>query len=274
MLNILLFALIGCGETKPEDTSSEPATEPSNEAAVEPSDDTAVEETFTISGSVVYDNGEPAAGAKIQVCASLCRRADVTEDGSWSLSGLEAEHYIVLGFVQGDSTIATVATLIDVTADKELTPMTIVPYETKEAYVAGPHTYLLSSGLELKLNSDEISAGVYSIGSSDTVSSVSVDPSTIPSDYDSSSVLHMWMLGDYDHGSESGMKLSFTGTLDVEDGATVDLLYINNEAHEWQSLGTFTVTGGGQGGDARWLQGQHCASLPAAARPAWVYCLH
>ena len=35
MLNILLFALIGCGETKPEDTSSEPATEPANEVAVE-----------------------------------------------------------------------------------------------------------------------------------------------------------------------------------------------------------------------------------------------
>ena len=71
-----------------------------------------------------------------------------------------------------------------------------------------------------------------------------IDPSTIPSDYDSSSVLHMWMLGDYDHGSETGMKLSFTGTLDVEDGTVVDLLYINNEAHEWQSLGTFTVTAG------------------------------
>ena len=74
MLNILLFALIGCGETKPEDTSSEPATEPANEMAVEPSDDTAVEETFTMSGSLMYDNGEPAAGAPDQVVPGHRRR--------------------------------------------------------------------------------------------------------------------------------------------------------------------------------------------------------
>ena len=244
MFNIILFALIGCGETKPTD-SADTATEPAGEPTIEPSSDTSeAEESFSISGSLILGDGSPAAGAKIQVCAALCRRTDVQEDGTWSLPGVEADHYIVLGFFQGDSTIATTATLIDITEDRVLDPMTILPYDTKEAYVAGPHSYGMSNGLELKLNSDDISAGAYSIGSSDTISSVLVDPATIPSDYDSSTVLKMWMLGDYDHGNTSGMKLSYTDLLDVDDGTTVALLYINNEAHEWESLGSFTVTGG------------------------------
>ena len=87
--SLLLLGFWACGDSKTDTGQSEPAAEPTSEASMEPSTEDTGETatTFEISGTVVLADGSPAAGSKIQVCADLCRRADVMEDGSWSLSG-------------------------------------------------------------------------------------------------------------------------------------------------------------------------------------------
>jgi hypothetical protein len=242
--SLFFLTLWACGDSKTDTAETEPATEPANEAAIEPSTEDTAETatTFSISGMVVKGDGSPAAGAKIQVCADLCRRADVMEDGTWGLSGLEEAVYIVLGFEQADPSIATTASLIDMTSDKDIGSMTLRPYATQEAYVSGDHTYELDGGLGIQFDSDELSAGLYSIGSSSTVSSLKINPSEVPSDLDSSNIIAMWMLGDFDHHTEGGIGWSIAS--DLEEGASVTVKYLDNEGHEWVDLGSFTVLDG------------------------------
>ena len=243
---LVILGLWACGETK-TDTASEPTSEPSGDTASEPSnEDTGPQiETFSISGVMNNADGQPASGAKVQVCAALCRRADVMEDGTWSLQGVEADVYIVLGFYQGDASIATTASLATVSADLDVGTMVMSPYATQEAFVSGMYDYVLDGGLVISANSDELSAGLYSIGSSASVSSVKIDPSHISGgDLDTSTAAAMWMLGEYDYHVEGGMPWRIDSDLGLEEGASVDVQYLDNEAHEWLSLGTFTVTDG------------------------------
>ena len=122
--------------------------------------------------------------------------------------------------------------------------MTLRPYATQEAYVSGEHAYELDGGLVIQLDSDELAGGLYSIGSSSTVSSLKIDPTEVPSDLDSSNILAMWMLGDFDHHVEGGIGWHIDSELGLEEGSSVTLKYLDNEAHEWIALGTFTVTDG------------------------------
>jgi hypothetical protein len=253
--SVLILGFLACGDSKTD--TAEPTAEPTNEAAIEPSgEDTAdtAEEvaTFAISGSVVLGDGSPAVGSKIQVCAALCRRADVSEDGTWSLTGVEEAVYIILSFSQGDTSIATTVSLIEITEDKEIGSMTLHPYATQEAYVSGMHDYVLDGGLTLSLDSDELSAGVYSLGSSDTVSSIKINPAEVPNDVDSSEILAMWMLGDFDHHVEGGIAWRIDSDLGLEEGTSLTFKYLDNEGHEWAEVGTFTITDGViDGGDTR-----------------------
>lgn len=250
---LVILGLWACGDTK-TDTASEPTSEPSGDTSSEPSnEDTGPEiETFSISGSINNADGQPAAGAKVQVCAALCRRADVMEDGTWSLTGVEEDVYIVLGFYQGDPSIATTASLATLTTDLDVGTMTLSPYATQQEFLPGMNEYTLDGGLFVTANSEELSAGLYSIGSSGTMSSVKIDPSHISGgDLDTTTVTAMWMLGEYDYNAEGGMPWRIESDLGLEEGAGVDVQYLDNEAHEWISLGSFAVTNGViDGGDA------------------------
>ena len=244
MTFVLFLHLLACGESKTDtaEPSADTATEPSNEVSIE--DTSEPVETFTISGSVVWEDDSPAAGAKIQVCADLCRRADVTADGTWSLSGLTSEVYIVLGFQQGDASIATTASLIDITADRDIGTMTLSPYATQETLVAGMHDYTLDNGLVLSFDSAALAPGLYSIGTTENISSLAIDSSKVPSDIDASNVVALWMIGDFDHHVESGISWRIDSDLGLAEGASVTLKYLDNEAHTWAELGTFSVSNG------------------------------
>ena len=241
---VLFFHLLACGESKTDSAapSAEPATEPSNEVSIE--DTSEPLETFTISGNVVWGDDTPAAGAKIQVCADLCRRADVAADGTWSLSGLTAEVYIVLGFQQGDGSIATTSSLIDITADRNIGTMTLSPYATQEPLVSGMHDYSLDDGLVLSFDSSALVPGLYSIGTTENISSLGIDPSKVPSDIDASNVVALWMLGDFDHHVEGGIAWHIDSNLGLAEGSSVTLKYLDNEAHAWVELGSFSVSNG------------------------------
>lgn len=242
MQYLVLIGLWACGESKTD--TAELTSEPSSNST-EPDVDTAEAiETFSISGIVHDAQGAPAGGSKIQVCAALCRRADVMEDGTWSLSGLEADIYIVLGFSQGDASITTTASLATIDADRDIGTMTLSPYATQETFVSGMHDYVLDGGLTISANSDDLAAGLYSIGSSGAVSSLQIDPTHVPTELDRSSIVAMWMLGEYDYHVEGGMPWRIDSDLGLEEGATVALQYLDNEAHAWMSLGSFVVTDG------------------------------
>jgi len=238
------MGLWACGDSKTD--TAEPAAEPSEEPSTEPAtEDTAVQiETFSISGTINDAQGAPAVGMKVQVCASLCRRADVTEDGTWTLTGLEEDVYIVLGFSQGDPSITTTASLATINSDRDIGAMTLNTYATQETFVSGMHDYVLDGGLVISANSDELGAGLYSIGSSGSISSLQIDPAQVPTELDTSSIVAMWMLGEYDYHVEGGMSWSINSDLGLAEGTSVDFQYLDNEAHAWMSLGSFTVTDG------------------------------
>ena len=248
---LLGLSLWGCG-TKAGDTSSDTATEDTGEPTVVNPEDTAEPGDYVaISGTMNWGDGSPAEGADVQVCASLCRRTSVQSDGSWELTGLDKEAYIVLGFVQGDASITTTVSLVDMQEDKNIGAMTLKPYATQVAFTAGMHEYVLDGGLHISFNSDDISSGLYSVSFNDMVSSLKVDGDSVPHDLQDREILGMWMLGDFDYHVSSGISWRLDDTFGLDEGASIEMLILNNEAHAWDSLGTFPLENGAfAGGDA------------------------
>ena len=253
MTNIMLFGLSlwGCG-AKEGDSAADTATEDTGDAViVDTGEDTADPGDYVaISGTMNWGDGAPAEGADVQVCASLCRRTSVQSDGSWELTGLDKEAYIVLGFSMGDPSIATTVSLVDMQEDKNIGTMMLQPYATQTEFTAGMHEYALDGGLHISFNSDDISSGLYSVTFNDVVSSLKVDGDSVPHDLQDRDILGMWMLGDFDYQVSSGISWRLDDALGLSEGESIEMLILNNEAHTWDSIGTFSLENGSfSGGD-------------------------
>ena len=135
--------------------------------------------------------------------------------------------------------------------DKNIGAMTLNPYATQVEFTAGTHEYALDGGLNITFNSDDISSGLYSVSFNDMVSSLKVDGDSVPHDLQDREILGMWMLGDFDYQVSSGISWRLDDTLGLEEGGSIEVLILDNEAHAWDSLGTFPLEGGGfSGGEA------------------------
>ena len=246
---MLLFGSIlffGCSDKESDSasTDTEDTTEPAEPAQPEDTQDSGnTEPTYTVTGEVTLADGAAANGTTIQVCASSCRRETVDENGKWEMSGLKEEKYIVLGFSMQDDSLATTATHMDLTGDRDLTTMVLHPYATSEAWASSSKTYDLDGGLSVTFNGADLSRGDFAVKELANISSVKVPLSDIPMDAPvaADKVAGIWMLGTFAFESSSGIEWSIRDTLGLEDGTDVEIFFLAPASHTWESLGTTTV---------------------------------
>ena len=247
LTTILLSLSIGCSDKNTDTAEAAEDTATDTDTVIPDDTDLEEEDTVVISGVALWADGAPADGATIQVCAALCRRTNVSSDGSWGVEGLEKEKYIILGFSGEDTSIATTVTLIDMQEDRNLDPMVLYPYATSEAWGTEEQEYALDAGLTVTFDGSEMEMGLYAVTTTSNISSVHVAPDDVPVDFPSGEPLAMWMLGEFDYQPTGGISWTIRDiptNLDIEDGATLEAFLLDNEAHAWSSLGTYTVADG------------------------------
>ena len=83
-----------------------------------------------------------------------------------------------------------------------------------------------------------------------------MDAEDLPIDFSGGTIHGIWMLGAFDYHTSGGIawKLSdLTTNLGLEVGSDVEVSVLDNEGHEWSSLGTITITEEGIDGGAATL---------------------
>ena len=162
------------------------------------------------------------------------------------MSGLKEEKYIVLGFSMQDDSIATTATHLDLSSDRDLETMVVHPYATSESWTSSDKSYDLDGSLSVTFNGADLSRGDFAVKELTNISSVKVPIDDIPVDtpVDADKVAAIWMLGTFAFESSSGINWQISDSLGLADGTDVEVFFLAPASHTWESLGTTTVNQG------------------------------
>ena len=158
ILALALIPLVACtggpADDKADDTSDTEVIE----------DDTAPLDTgepiggFLV-GTATTEDGSPVVGARVALCATVCRTADTDATGAYRFDGMEGISY-ALDVIPPDETLATVLVILTSTHEAERTVNFVVPSLSTAQDIPQTKTELeLTDGLFVSIGFDVLDMG-------------------------------------------------------------------------------------------------------------------
>jgi len=246
ILTLALIPLVACtggpADDKADDTSDTEVID----------DDTGPVDTGEplgglLEGTVTTEDGSPLVGARVSLCATVCRTADTDATGGYLFEGMEGISY-ALDVIPTDASLATVLVILTTTHEEEEYSFDfIVPALSAAQDIPQGVTELeLTDGLFVSLGFDVLDMG---FSAATTTAGVQVAESIWPYVEVEGVVKAVWYLAPFDveshedaAGEEVPLDFRITNSWGWDAGATFEAWEASYIGLAWHRVGTVEVS--------------------------------
>jgi hypothetical protein len=197
-------------------------------------------------GTATTEDGSPLVGARVALCATVCRTADTDATGGYRFDGMEGISY-ALDVIPTDESLATVLVILTGTFEGEHSMDFIVPPLSASQDIPESVTELeLTSGMFVSLGFDVLNMG---FSSATTTAGVQVAEASWPYVELEGTVKAVWYLAPFDvesmedaAGEHVPLDFRIANTWGWDAGATFEAWEASYIGLAWNRVGTVEVS--------------------------------
>ena len=244
ILALALIPLVACIGGKTIDTADTEVIE----------DDTGLVDTGEplggfLTGTATTEDGAPVVGARVSLCATVCRTADTDAAGSYFLEGIEGISY-ALDVIPTDENLATVLVILTTTHEEERSLDFVVPALSTAQDIPDSVTEIeLTSGMFVSLGFDVLDMG---FSAATITAGVQVVEASWPYIEVEGTVKAVWYLAPFDvesledaGGEHVPLDFRITNSWGWDAGATFEAWEASYIGLVWNRVGTVEVSADG-----------------------------
>jgi len=249
----LIASVISCGGSDDKDDGGSDTGEEAD-ADIPPPPDTDTDtdadpETAELHGTVVYDDGSPAAGATVRMCSMYCITKEADESGNFAFEALAGDYYAFDLETHAVEDHATLLTFLEIAQEevRTLDMPVVLPQYTHSSNLTSSAEITIAANLIIDADPSGYSAPLGSTDDTPSVAGVSMEPGTagLPLESTQGQVYAMWYLGTWNAEIEPAWSFRTTEDSGLEPGTSFNILAGDYLNLTWIDGGTATVQNDG-----------------------------
>jgi hypothetical protein len=199
-----------------------------------------------LTGTATTEDGSPVVGARVSLCATVCRVADTDASGGYLFEGMEGISY-ALDVIPTDETLATVLVILTTTHEEERALDFVVPALSTAQDIPQSVTELeLTDGMFVSLGFDVLDMG---FSQATTTAGVQVAEASWPYLELEGTAKAVWYLAPFDveaaedtAGEHVPLDFRIANTWGWDAGATFEAWEASYIGLAWNKVGTVEVS--------------------------------